>query len=541
MAEKASISLIYVNYKAGDHILNSLRSIQGIPLYESTEVIVVDNNSEDGSRELVKREFPETKWIDLKNNIGFGSACNVGAQESQGEYLFFVNPDTMLMRNTLEEMVSFMEKHPDAGLAGPKVLNSNGTLQENCHRSFPTPVSSFFHTLKLDKLFPKSRLFGRYNLTYLNPDEVHEVDAVSGSFMFFRRDVFREIGGFDNEFFMYGEDLDICIRVKDNGKKVYYNPRTSVVHFKGRSSAKRYLKSRIDFYEAMIIFSKKYKDSYGAFFPEWLLFIGIWGQAVINLSARGVKVIWVFLLDLVLINSVMILLMTLRYHYSGIPNPYYTTEEEVLLLMHLVLSGSFLAVFAYRGMYSASRYSDRNAVVSSIYSIIVFFALLFFIKQIAFSRVTYTAVAVFISVLLPGWRKLFYLWKQEGKNRAFITGRVVLIGNSNIVASMIEGLERDPTARIAGIVWPESGNYPGQFMGYQVLGTLENLSNILHNNTAEILIIATSVPWYSYLIEAISINNLKNMRVKWLPAEYLSETSQTSKRIKTLPLRDFSV
>jgi len=274
---------VIVHYKVPDFLQRALRSLRQAQLYDQTEVIVVDNASRDESKRCITEEFPEVQWIGLKSNIGFGKACNVGAQCSHGTFILFINPDTLVSQNTLSECFNFFNRHDHVGIIGPKILNADGTLQVSCRRSFPTPSVAFYRLTGLSKLFPKSRRFGHYNLTFLDPEQESEVDAVSGSFMFMRLSLFQDIGGFDETFFMYGEDLDLCWRVKEKGHAVWYDPHTQIIHFKGRSSAKMSFTSRKAFYEAMVIFSRKYSRLHRSFFPGWLIV-----AAIVSLATRTI-------------------------------------------------------------------------------------------------------------------------------------------------------------------------------------------------------------------------------------------------------------
>ena len=170
--------------------------------------------------------------------------------------MLLLNPDTVIAKDTLKVAVDFMQSHPKAGLMGPKILNQDGSLQASCRRGFVTPLVAFYYFTGLSRIFPKSKHFARYHLTYMDENESAVVDAVSGSFMFIRRTLFDQLHGFDEQFFMYGEDIDLCWRVREKGYEVWYHPLTQIIHRKGQSSARSPLRSRFAFYEAMIIFSK---------------------------------------------------------------------------------------------------------------------------------------------------------------------------------------------------------------------------------------------------------------------------------------------
>jgi len=261
------ISIVIVNYKVPGCLRDAIRSVQDAELAEQAEILVVDNASGDNSKELITSEFKNVNWIQLKSNVGFGKACNIGVQSSSGKYVLLLNPDTVIAKDTLKVAVDFMQSHPKAGLMGPKILNQDGSLQASCRRGFVTPLVAFYYFTGLSRIFPKSKHFARYHLTYMDENESAVVDAVSGSFMFIRRTLFDQLHGFDEQFFMYGEDIDLCWRVREKGYEVWYHPLTQIIHRKGQSSARSPLRSRFAFYEAMVIFSKKYRHIRGGFFP----------------------------------------------------------------------------------------------------------------------------------------------------------------------------------------------------------------------------------------------------------------------------------
>jgi GT2 family glycosyltransferase len=351
------ITIVIVSYRVPDYLKRTLLSLREADLYNRSEVIVVDNASHDDTKQQITSGFPEVAWVGLKKNIGFGKACNVGAKNARGAFVLFLNPDTLVSKNTLSVCVDFFSSHPDAGIMGPKILNADGSLQAGCRRSYPSPIVAFYRFAGLSRLFPKSSRFGTYNLTYLDPDKAAEVDAVSGSFMFIPTPLFRETGGFDETFFMYGEDLDLCCRIRAKGRSVWYNPETKIIHFKGRSAAKQTWQSRKAFYEAMIIFSRKYKHTHTAFFPDWLILVGIMLQAGTNFIAGLFRTFTACFIDLLLINAILWGSIIIRFSLSTIKSPYSGGSVTTMLFMHALLSLGFLGLFFYRGVYSKERYS----------------------------------------------------------------------------------------------------------------------------------------------------------------------------------------
>jgi len=296
MDTKYSCSVIIVAYNSCDFIPACLKSVRDACEGVDSQIIVLDNGSPEPITSEIKDFFPEVLWIDSKENLGFGKGCNLAEKQATKPYLFFINPDTVVSRDSFRQLIDFAEAHPESGIVGSRILNEDGSLQLACRRSFPTALSAIAKTVGLAALFPKNKILASYNMTYADPDQVTEVDAVSGSFFCMRRDLYEQLNGFDEDFFMYGEDLDLCFRAKAAGFKNYYTPATNILHFKGQSCKTRRWKSYVDFYKAMIIFMKKHKDLY--FVPTVLVTVGILFAAFIGMFSRLIPKFWKIFLDL---------------------------------------------------------------------------------------------------------------------------------------------------------------------------------------------------------------------------------------------------
>jgi len=200
------------------------------------EIFVVDNASQDGSVKIVQQEFPQVKLIASDKNLGFAKANNLALQQAQGRHLLFLNPDTIVPEETLPKMIKFMDENPTVGVATCYIELTSGGMDPDCHRGFPTPWAAFCFFTKLEKLFPRSKIFGAYHQTWKNLAKTHEIDACCGAFMMVRRVAIEEVGIWDEDFFFYGEDLDWCYRFKEKGWKVMFYPRVKIIHHKGASS-----------------------------------------------------------------------------------------------------------------------------------------------------------------------------------------------------------------------------------------------------------------------------------------------------------------
>ncbi|MCQ2054759.1 MAG: glycosyltransferase family 2 protein [Fibrobacter sp.] len=291
-----SCSIVIVAYNSCDFIPACLKSVRDACEGIDSQIIVLDNGSKEPILPEIKDFFPEVKWIDSMENLGFGKGCNLAEKSATKPYLFFINPDTIISRDSFREMLKFMQEHPEAGTVGCRILNEDGSIQWACRRSFPTIVSAVSKTIGLAALFPKNKTLASYNMTFADPDEMIEVDAISGSFFCIRRDVYEQLNGFDEDFFMYGEDLDLCFRTKAIGLKNYYTPVTNILHFRGQSSRTRRVKSYIDFYQAMLIFVRKHKKLY--FVPNFLVSFGILFAAFVGVFSRLIPKFWKIFLDL---------------------------------------------------------------------------------------------------------------------------------------------------------------------------------------------------------------------------------------------------
>ena len=269
------LAIVILNYNTRNLLRNCLRSLQLQPPGLRTSVCVVDNASSDGSAAMVRQEFAGVHLIVNQANIGYSAGNNVGLRwfgfgrtpaASTPRYALLLNPDTLVPPGALAAMVRFMDERPQVGVAGPRVRRPDGSLDRACRRSFPTPQVSFYRMAGLSRLFPRSRRFNAYNLEYLPEDAVHPVDSVVGAYMQVRGAAIAQTGLLDENFFMYGEDLDWAKRIKDAGWQVWYNGQVEITHVKEAASSQS-AKARIDFYEAMWLFYvKHYRQE-----TNWLL------------------------------------------------------------------------------------------------------------------------------------------------------------------------------------------------------------------------------------------------------------------------------
>lgn len=268
------LSIIIVNYNSKLLLKQCLHSLEKATECIDSEIIVVDNNSTDGSGEYLPQKFPAVKFVFNKENVGFAKACNQGYKISSGDYVLFLNPDTIIPGNCLQECISFFQTHADAGAAGVRMINGHRNFLKESKRGFPSPATSFFKLFGFVSLFPRSGIFARYYLGHMPEKENNPVDVLSGAFMMLRRDVMEVTGGFDEIFFMYGEDVDLSYRIQQAGYVNYYLGKITIIHFKGSST--RHDAERIkNFYGAMRLFVKKHYENKKPGWQVSLLYAGI--------------------------------------------------------------------------------------------------------------------------------------------------------------------------------------------------------------------------------------------------------------------------
>ncbi len=281
MESDYDLGIVIVNYNTRDLLRRCLETVfasEGV----SFRLCVVDNASTDGSAAMVARDFPQVHLIANEVNLGYPAANNQGlramgferGQRGEARYALLLNPDTELPPDALAKMTAFLDAHPEAGVAGPRLVRPDGSLDLACRRAFPSPEVSFYRLTGLSRLFPRSRRFGRYNLTYLPEDETAEVDSVVGAYMQVRAAAIEQVGLLDESFFMYGEDLDWAFRIKAAGWKVYYYPEVTVLHVK-RASSRRSGRAQVEFWRAMEIFYRKHYETQTPRPVHWLIIAAI--------------------------------------------------------------------------------------------------------------------------------------------------------------------------------------------------------------------------------------------------------------------------
>lgn len=498
------LTVVIVNYNVCTFLEQALVSVYLAGANRTMEVFVVDNGSVDGSVEMIRDRFPDVTLIVNEHNVGFGAANNIAIRQARGKFVFVLNPDTIVQEDTLDTFIAFMERHPDAGMAGCQILNPDGTFARESRRSFPTPSVAFFKVVGLSRLFPKSRLFGQYNLTYLPEDQEATVDALSGSCMFVRRAAIRYsyddyaaltragntgetvearsgpgpgsgAGLFDESFFMYGEDLDWCYRFGVAGWKIYYTPETQIIHFKGESTKQGELRYVRLFYGAMSQFVQKHFESrHSRIFSKFLHF-GIWVKAAQSVARQWLKRILAPLSEWILALLCIQAIALVR----SIPSTFSFPSIFYSAVSPLYASAAVLGIAAARGYRHRNINRPRPVWQGVFVAFLVVTTASFFVKSIAFSR-----VVILFGFLTTGIALLVFRWiRRELSERRVGQRQAVVVGSAKAAEQFQRLLKSHPMPPLEVVGYVELTDHPepshSTFSTLPRLGRADQLRDIV--------------------------------------------------------------
>jgi len=505
------LSIIIVNYNVKEFLLNLLHSIEKASEHLTKEIIIVDNASDDGSVEFIRSKFPSVILIDNKTNVGFGKANNQGLAVAKGEYILLINPDTVVSEDTFEKMIAFFNSHPEAGLAGCKILNSDGSLQLACRRSFPGPWTSFTKVTGLSTLFPNSRLFAKYNLTYLDENKTYEVDAISGSFMMMKKEVYEKTGGFDEQFFMYGEDLDLCYRIKKAGFKVYYVHTSRIIHYKGESTKRSSLDETKIFYDAMYVFVKKHFASF--FLVEAILRTAIGFRKLFAFLGKRKLIIFTMIADFIFFNLCLFIAEKI---YKGMTG-WVGFDPSAYYVIYTIPAVIYLAAAFFSGVYKKDRLSVLRNFTSIVFSFLIVTSATFFFKQYAFSRAVVIITFILFIVLTTLFRVILKLFFKVGvKTDGVIHKRLVVVGTNNEAVTIAEKLKlkRSDIHSLIGLISKTSSDIGKDINGFKVLGSIQNIQKILSEQKINEVILSSKELSYGEMVSLVSSNSSNSVDYK---------------------------
>ena len=437
-----------------------------------------------------------------------------------------------MQEDTLHVMVDLMDRHMEVGAAGCKILNPDGSLQLACRRSIPTPMSAFFKLTGLSRIFPKSRRIGAYNMTYLDPDVMADVDAVSGSFMFVRREAIDQVGLLDETFFMYGEDLDWLYRMRQIGWRVCYVPATRIVHYKGESVNKSRRRPSFEFYRAMYIFAQKHRPTQGArlltTLVNWIVTLGIFIKGGLSFAVSGLRRGWLPLIDLATINITPLVGTLIRIgHLAPL-----TMETLVpYAVIHGTYSVVWMSSFYLSSLYGKRRFSATTSAIAVTAGFVIVAALTYYTPSYAFSRVVILLTWIMNLIIIAGWR-LVIASLNGAQRRAIIvgtdrTGRAILSRIRNEVQSdydIIAFLDSDP--RIIGTMVDE----------VNVLNGNGKLSDTLDSHKIDEVIVGSSSVSYHEILQLVSSCTRLGVGLKLVTN--LEDTDGAAHHLETVSLVD---
>ena len=513
---KNSVSLLIVSYNVRQYIAHAIDAIIKSDL-DDFEIIIIDNNSFDNTASYLKERYSHLRQIKIvqnEENIGFGKAINQAASLAKGQYYLILNPDTIIQEETISTLKEYLDSNPEVGMVGPKVLNADGTLQLACKRSFPTLGVALPKLLGFSRIFPKSKWAGKYNLTYLDEDEISSVDAISGSCMFIRSFLFHELKGFDERFFMFGEDLDLCSRIWKNNYEIHYVPTTQIVHYQGESVKSAPFDSINAFYNAMILFVDKHFSFGTGWLMKFAIRCGIYIRKFFSMIGEKRSQILSVTIDAILILLAFIIAISMRFsNFEPI-----TMSKGLIPAIYVIF---WICVGFIFQLYNRYILSYSRAIISSVTGFFLAVAFTYFFKQYAFSRFVIIFGSAIISILIPGWRVFVHFLMARGllnqvkqKNPILFTRKTFIVGADaeglRIANSLLKRF--DTGLELIGIVdtkLPEEDNK----LPIDFIGQLSDLRDLVVKHSIRELIFSTSAFTNKEILHLM--NQTKDLRLTY--------------------------
>lgn len=480
------LSVIIVNYNVKYFLEQCLHAALKAARGLSSEIFVIDNDSVDGSCQMVSEKFPEVKLISNTENLGFAKANNQAIRTAKGEYILLLNPDTVVEEDSFQKIVDFMDQHPEAGGLGVKMIDGKGRFLPESKRGLPTPAVAFWKIFGVSKLFPHSKRFGRYHLGFLDRDQIHEVEVLAGAFMLLRHEALDKIGLLDEDYFMYGEDIDLSYRITQGGYKNYYFPETTIIHYKGESTKKGSINYVRVFYNAMIIFAKKHFSKGNARFYTILINLAIYFRALLTLAGQFLKAAFLPILDAFLIFAGFAVILpiweTYKFERGYYPPGYLHVAVPVYVLIWICciwFNGGYRKNIEFKRIY--------KGLLWGTLAILVFYSLIS--ETLRYSRAMLLLGSAWSFLILPVYRlvlsktAMVSLYLELGNLK-----RVALVANeseSERITQLIS--DSGQKIEIVGKVLPLSVKHQPSF-----LGNISQIREIIRINKIDELIFSSN-------------------------------------------------
>ncbi len=509
---RVDISVIIVNYKVKEYIANLLNSLEKASTNVSTEIFVVDNDSGDDSIAYLRERYPDVHYIQNDENVGFGKANNQAIKQAKGKYSLIINPDTLVSEDTLYTLFNYMETHEKCGACGCKILNPDGTFAPESRRSVPTIWTAACKVLGLHVLFPKSKLFGKYYLSWLGEDEPSEVPVLSGSFMFWRTKVLQELGGFDERFFMYGEDIDLCYRIQETEYYIDYVPDTSIIHYKGESTKKEDFKYIKLFNKALYqFFDKQYSSRYSFLFKVFI-YLSVLLRTTLSFVTTRIKQAKMVLFDIFIINIALFIGFGVRFSFRF--EEIFLFDNLNFLWINALFSALYFLSAGIFGLYKKnvdSVSAHLKALFLSFFGLIV---ITFFARSIAYSRLIF-GIAFVIGVLFTLIYRISKINASKGgeNSKAKLRhSRVLIVGKAEEAHNIADKVHTRPdwSYQVVGHVNVDEKDD-------NALGSLPQLKDLIHAYHIDQVFFALNSITYKQMLKEISGLQKEQVVFKLIP------------------------
>ncbi len=513
------LSVVIVNYNVKYFLEQCLHSVYKAGNEIDMEIFVVDNNSVDESVSMLKEKFPDVKIIANKVNKGFSTANNQAIKICKGKYVLLLNPDTVVEHDTFKKVIEFMDEHPDAGGLGVKMIDGNGNFLPESKRGLPSPLVAFYKIFGLARLFPKSKIFGKYHLSYLDKEIIHKVDILSGAFMLLRKEALNKTGFLDESFFMYGEDIDLSYRLTKSGYNNYYFPETRIIHYKGESTKKSSVNYVFTFYNAMVIFAKKHFSQKNAKLFSFLIHFAIYFRASLAILSRFLHKAFPPFCDAVLLFFGILFIQS----YWG-KNVIFTSGGHYPAIFSAIVIPVYILIWL-TSVYFSGGYDRpvkinkiiRGMIIGTI-SILVAYSLLS--ESYRFSRAIILLGTFWGIISMSAIRFIFNLFNSNIFELASNENRRLIIIGENDEAERVENLLRKTHNNIGfiGFVYPFTKNFSSE----KFIGSIKQINEIIEIYKIDDVIFCSKNVSHQTIIDKMSELTKSEVSYKIAPEDSLS-------------------